>query len=108
MELTRVLSLQTPPISGEDVAAAQKRLIYLGFTIVGAADGLFGENTDKAVRSFQKKRGLQEDGKIGPNTWKSLFTNPHPDTFKEVISYIPQVIVPHNFRDSISWQLAND
>lgn len=31
-------------------------------------DGIFGKNTDKAVRAFQKRAKLKTDGKAGKNT----------------------------------------
>lgn len=35
-------------------------------------DGVFGANTDHAVRSFQQKTGTSADGIVGPVTWKRL------------------------------------
>ena len=35
-------------------------------------DGLCGNNTDKAIKEFQKKNGLVADGCVGLNTWKVL------------------------------------
>ena len=37
-------------------------------------DGDFGSLTDTAVRNYQKKKGLEVDGIIGPMTWESLLT----------------------------------
>ena len=53
-----------PP--NNDVRMLQQRL---GIT----ADGRFGSGTEAAVRDYQRKRGLEVDGVVGPNTWTSLF-----------------------------------
>ena len=39
---------------------------------VGTIDGIFGNRTQSAVRSFQSANGLAVDGIIGPNTWSAL------------------------------------
>ena len=36
------------------------------------ADGIFGSQTKAAVMSFQHDNGLEEDGIIGPETWRVL------------------------------------
>lgn len=50
----------------------QERLNSVGFNI--SVDGIFGENTKKAVKVFQKNRELTEDGIVGPNTWEYLLS----------------------------------
>lgn len=56
------------------VLIAQDDLNTLGFS-TGSLDGIFGNNTYKAVRNYQITRGLTADGIIGCNTWKSLQEN---------------------------------
>lgn len=42
--------------------------VILGLTV----DGSFGAKTKAAVIAFQKKHGLEQDGSVGPITWKAL------------------------------------
>ena len=37
------------------------------------ADGIFGVQTDAAVRQYQSRMGLDVDGIVGPTTWGTLF-----------------------------------
>jgi hypothetical protein len=39
--------------------------------------GLFGPTTEECVTAFQRGRGLEADGIVGPDTWKALF-KPEP------------------------------
>jgi hypothetical protein len=50
---------------GTDVAALQRRL---GVT----ADGVFGPDTEAAVKRYQSRHGLEVDGIVGPVTRRSL------------------------------------
>ena len=53
------------------VRILQKALMALGFD-VPKADGVFGNDTLKAVKEFQKTVGLEADGKAGEKTLKKL------------------------------------
>lgn len=53
---------------------AQDDLNTLGFQ-TGGLDGIFGANTENAVKRYQSSRGLTSDGIIGCNTWRSLQEN---------------------------------
>ncbi|MGM9538535.1 MAG: GH25 family lysozyme [Candidatus Onthomonas sp.] len=55
---------------GEDVKWLQTRLNQNGADL--AVDGIFGTLTDKAVRAYQKARGLTVDGIVGPKTRAAL------------------------------------
>lgn len=50
-------------LTGEQVAAAQNKLIAIGFD-VGKADGRIGPRTETAVRQFQSIKGLPVNGRI--------------------------------------------
>jgi len=49
----------------------QKYLNQLGYHC-GAEDGIFGNNTEIAVKEYQKAKGLTPDGIIGKNTWNTV------------------------------------
>ena len=56
---------------GELVKALQTRLNEQGYG-AGNADGIFGSNTEQAVKALQSAAGLAVDGKVGKNTWTAL------------------------------------
>jgi len=60
--------------SGPEVKTLQKRLKELGFDPDGV-DGDFGPGTHAAVVAFQKSKGLEADGKVGPDTLAALNLN---------------------------------
>lgn len=45
---------------------------YPGIPKIAAANGLFGADTEEAVRAFQRIFGLTVDGLIGPATWNRI------------------------------------
>jgi murein DD-endopeptidase MepM/ murein hydrolase activator NlpD len=51
---------------GEDVKTLQKLLAI-------QSDGIFGKQTDSAVREFQRKSKLKVDGIVGPKTLEKLY-----------------------------------
>lgn len=56
---------------GSTVQEIQKRLKSWGY-YNGTVDGIFGSRTEKAVRWFQSKNGLEVDGKVGKQTLAAL------------------------------------
>ena len=58
-------------LQGDDVAELQERLLSLGFT-PDRVDGVFGTNTEQAVRRFQSGVGLSVDGSVGPQTLRAF------------------------------------
>ena len=53
------------------VRTLQRALGRLGWK-PGAADGLFGPRTERALLRFQAAAGLAQDGVAGPLTWRAL------------------------------------
>ena len=63
--------------AGEDVRTVQRQLNRIGQNYPAVspyleADGLFGTETEEAVRNFQKIFDLEEDGVVGKATWYKI------------------------------------
>nr|WP_238159026.1 peptidoglycan-binding domain-containing protein [Priestia megaterium] len=56
---------------GNAVKELQQKLTSLGYNTKGT-DGIFGANTEAAVRNFQKDNKLAVDGIAGPNTLTAI------------------------------------
>jgi peptidoglycan hydrolase-like protein with peptidoglycan-binding domain len=56
---------------GDAVKTLQTKLSKLGYK-VGTIDGIFGTNTETAVKAFQKAKNLTVDGIAGPMTLNAL------------------------------------
>lgn len=58
---------------GGDIMELQSMLIQFGYSVgASGADGIFGKNTEKAVRQFQADHGLVVDGKFGPKSLAAM------------------------------------
>ncbi len=56
--------------SGSGVKQIQTALVAKGYKV--SVDGKFGAQTQKAVKAFQAKVGIKQDGIVGPATWSRL------------------------------------
>ena len=68
---------------GTRVSRMQAELKALGY-YAGAADGVYGKGTEKAVAAFQKQEGLNETGQADEETLKALFS----ESASQNLSYI--------------------
>lgn len=59
--------------TGSDVEIVQNLLKQIGL-YKSAIDQVFGQNTEAAVREYQRINQLQVDGVVGSKTWKVLET----------------------------------
>ncbi len=55
---------------GDAVRTLQTHLRERGASL--RVDGIFGNGTDRAVRSLQRAAGIRVDGVVGRNTWKAV------------------------------------
>lgn len=69
---TRLIKrVDKPYLCGDDVRAVQQKLEEKGYD-TGGVDGVYGPNTQKAVKAYQQAQGLETDGIVGPKTWAAL------------------------------------
>ncbi len=69
--LSRVLRITQPYMRGADVEMLQLWLGSLGYTF-GQLDGIYGKQTEQAVKKLQKDRGLLTDGQVGKKTLQAM------------------------------------
>lgn len=67
----RYLKLTNPHQTGSDVTFVQKQLNAKAHAGLDT-DGAYGPKTAAAVKAYQKAHDLEDDGVVGPKTWKSL------------------------------------
>jgi soluble lytic murein transglycosylase-like protein len=77
----------TSPELKDDVRALQTLLGQDGFPL--AVDGVFGPDTEAAVKRFQLERGLLDDGVVGPVTWAALTGAAPPDPTRNLPTTYP-------------------
>lgn len=72
---------------GGEVLTLQYFLSFIGdfdFSIPTLSqDGIFGEDTERAVRAFQAENNLLQDGIVGKKTWDSIY-----EVYRGIIDYI--------------------
>jgi len=68
----RMLRLMDPLMRGGDVRRVQTKLKEFGFLSAADIDGVFGEDTETAVKRFQEAEGLEADGIVGDDTFEKL------------------------------------
>ena len=80
--MPRILFQRAPSgfrtVQGEVIKRMQQALISGGF-LHDKDDGVFGGNTEAAVRGFQQQNQLSATGKVDDQTWQKLMSSPAPD-----------------------------
>ncbi len=67
---SRVLALQTPLLSGQDVRLLQLALSQRGIDTL--ADGIFGQTSRRVVAQFQQASGFAPTGAVDPSLFSAL------------------------------------
>ena len=94
--------------TGKNVSVLQEALKELEF-YAGAADGSFGANTAAAVKAFQKKNGIRQDGIASPEVQKLIFEGkPLNARGKKVsVAILPNYAVDEFSAGDKGWQVTD-
>lgn len=95
--------------TGQMVSEIQTRLKNWGY-YTGEVDGIFGSETDKAVRYFQKRNGLTVDGIVGRQTLAALgirdTANSGSSSYSSEIQLLARTIAAEGRGESYLGQVA--
>lgn len=64
-----------------------------------AVDGIFGPNTEAAVKAFQQGNGLAADGIVGPQTWPKLVVQVKQGSTGDAVRGVQEVMKFHDQSD---------
>jgi len=84
--------------SGSTVVTLQQRLAALNYTIT-SVDGIFGQETRRAVIAFQRDNKLSQTGVVDTTTWNTIKNNQMPrkkTSQKPAPSPAPQIVMKKN------------
>lgn len=65
---------QPPMVRGDDVRTWQAQMVRRGWAL--AVDGIYGPQSERAARQFQRAHNLVVDGIVGPITWGATWSAP--------------------------------
>jgi len=82
------------------VSAVQARLNEVGCGPL-EADGVFGGDTESALKLFQTRRNLLADGVVGPHTWAELFNDAPPPVIEAPVPLLAQVVAKGLSQDGV-------
>ena len=85
INFSRAIELKNPPMSGQDVLYLQNRLLGLGYSKIGDADGYYGQKTGDAIKFINWVLGFRTSNpiidtvdlnyKIDKTLWDLIFDN---------------------------------
>ena len=93
---TRTIELKNPRMNGQDVVNLQRRLLALGFSSVGEADGYYGPLSTEVIKNVQTFSGFDADGKVNKVLWDYIFNDTNSSFLKHVstvLAYNPEKLM---------------
>ena len=79
-------------MTGESVRILQEKLTAAGFKV--DPTGTFDDNTEKALKAFQKESGIKQTGQLGRFTLDALEEETQDESYSEAIADADKVEIP--------------
>jgi hypothetical protein len=86
-DFSRTIELKNPRMNGQDVLRLQTRLLALGFSGIGEADGYYGPLSEGAIKSIQTFSNFEYEeanGKVERALWDYIFDNRNSAFLRDV------------------------
>jgi len=81
---TRIIEVRSPRMNGQDIIFLQNRLLSLGFSGIGSADGLYGPLTEGVVKRIQSFLGRESNGKVDRILWDYIFDSRNTTSLQSI------------------------
>jgi len=81
---SRIIEVKNPRMNGQDVLNLQNRLLSLGFSKIGNADGYFGPLAEEVIKNVQKFSDFEIDGKVNRIFWDFIFNNKNDELLMNI------------------------
>jgi peptidoglycan hydrolase-like protein with peptidoglycan-binding domain len=88
---SRTIELRNPRMNGPDISNLQNRLLSLGFSEIGTADGYYGPLAEDLIKNIQTFSGFEIDGKVNRTLWDYIFNDGNASFLRNI-----RTILGHN------------
>ncbi|MDR0442758.1 MAG: peptidoglycan-binding protein [Treponema sp.] len=99
-----LFELKNPRMNGQDILNLQNRLLSLGFSEIGSADGYYGPLAEGVIKNIQTFSGFRANGKVNKKLWGFLFSNINT----EFLQNMSNVLTHNPDKLTKSWDLYGD
>ena len=80
----RIFELKNPLMHGQDILNLQNRLLSLGFSEIGDADGYYGPLTEVVIKQIQTFSGFEPDGKVNKTLLDIIFNDNNASLLRNI------------------------
>jgi len=79
-----LFELKNPPMNNQDILNLQERLLSLGFSEIGNADGYYGQLTAEVIKTIQYFSGFEQNKIVDKKLWNFIFNESNNTILKNI------------------------